>query len=73
MEAGRVIFGISSFRGLRMLPKILKSFYEKYPKVKVDVVEAHSMELEELLIAGPKVHLGSKDSIGNCSRRLFNE
>ena len=52
MEAGRVIFGISSFRGLRMLPKILKSFYEKYPKVKVDVVEAHSMELEELLIAG---------------------
>lgn len=52
MEAGRVIFGISSFRGLRMLPKILKRFYEKYPKVKVDIVEEHSMQLEELLIAG---------------------
>ena len=52
MEAGRVIFGISSFRGIRMLPKILKSFHEKYPKVKVDVVEEHSMELEELLMAG---------------------
>ncbi len=52
MEAGRVIFGISSFRGIRMLPKILKSFYEKYPKVKVDIVEEHSMQLEELLIAG---------------------
>jgi len=52
MEAGRVIFGISSFRGLRMLPKILKSFYEKYPKVKVDIVEEHSMRLEELLIEG---------------------
>lgn len=52
MEAGRVIFGISSFRGLRMLPKILKSFHEKYPKVKVDVVEKHSMQLEELLIEG---------------------
>ncbi len=35
-----------------MLPKILKSFHEKYPKVKVDVVEEHSMELEELLMAG---------------------
>lgn len=52
MNAGRVIFGISSFRGLRMLPKILKSFNEKYPKVKVDIVEEHSMQLEELLIAG---------------------
>lgn len=52
MEAGRVVFGISSFRGLRMLPKILKSFSKKYPKVKVDVVEEHSMELEELLLAG---------------------
>lgn len=52
MNAGRVVFGISSFRGLRMLPKILKSFYAKYPKVKVDVVEEHSMQLEELLIAG---------------------
>ncbi|MDO5389740.1 MAG: LysR family transcriptional regulator [Eubacteriales bacterium] len=52
MEAGRVVFGISSFRGIRMLPKILKSFYEKYPKVKVDVVEEHSMRLEELLIEG---------------------
>lgn len=52
MEAGRVIFGISSFRGIRMLPRILKSFYEKYPKVKVDVVEEHSMRLEELLLEG---------------------
>lgn len=52
MEAGRVIFGISSFRGIRMLPKILKRFYEKYPKVKVDVVEEHSMRLEELLMEG---------------------
>ncbi len=52
MNAGRVVFGISSFRGLRMLPKILKSFYAKFPKVRVDVVEEHSMHLEELLIAG---------------------
>lgn len=52
LTAGKVIFGISSFRGLRMLPKILKSFNEKYPGVKVEVVEAHSMRLEELLQDG---------------------
>lgn len=52
LTAGKVIFGISSFRGLRMLPKILKSFNEKYPKVKVEVIEEHSMHLEELLLDG---------------------
>lgn len=52
MEGGRVTLGISSFRGNRKLPKILSSFYEKYPKVKVDVVEEHSMMLEELLLEG---------------------
>lgn len=52
LTAGKVIFGISSFRGLRMLPKILKSFHEKYPKVKVEVMEEHSMRLEELLLDG---------------------
>lgn len=52
LTAGKVIFGISSFRGLRLLPKILKNFNEKYPKVKVEVVEQHSMRLEELLLDG---------------------
>lgn len=52
LTAGKVIFGISSFRGLRMLPKILKSFRERYPGIKVEVVEEHSMRLEELLLDG---------------------
>lgn len=52
LAAGKVIFGISSFRGLRMLPKILKRFSEKYPRVRVQVVEEHSMRLEELLLEG---------------------
>lgn len=52
MRAGRVIFGISSFRGIHMLPKILKRFYEKYPNIKVEVVEEHSVHLEDLLVKG---------------------
>lgn len=45
LQGGRVILGISSFRGEYMLPKILKKFYEKYPGVRVDIVEANSMAL----------------------------
>ncbi len=52
LEGGRIIFGISSFRGRYMLPGILADFQHKYPKVKVDIVEANSMELEEELTAG---------------------
>lgn len=52
MNGGRVSLGISSFRGQRMLPKILKRFSEKYPYVKVDVVEEYSLKLEGLLLEG---------------------
>lgn len=50
MESGRVIFGISSFRGGRMLPRILSVFNAKYPNIVVEVVEANIMRLEELLM-----------------------
>ncbi len=52
LEGGRIIFGISSFRGRYMLPDILADFQQNYPKVRVDIVEANSMELEEELTAG---------------------
>lgn len=52
LAAGKLVLGISSFRGRRMLPKVLKQFQEIYPNVKVQVVEAHSMRLEELLLDG---------------------
>lgn len=52
LAAGKIIFGISSFRGLGVLHKILKNFYERYPNVKVEVVEENSMRLEELLLEG---------------------
>ena len=52
LKGGRVILGISSFRGEFMLPKILKKFYEKYPQVQVDIIEANSMALEDHLVRG---------------------
>lgn len=52
LKGGRIVFGISSFRGYYMLPGILKEFYERYPKVSVEIIEANSMELEEKLMEG---------------------
>ncbi|MBR1566687.1 MAG: LysR family transcriptional regulator [Oscillospiraceae bacterium] len=52
MKGGHVRFGISSFRGAQTLPKILKQFSAKYPEVHVDVVEEHSLKLEDLLLEG---------------------
>lgn len=52
MKGGHVRFGISSFRGEQTLPKILKAFSAKYPEEHVDVVEEHSLKLEELLLDG---------------------
>lgn len=52
LKAGRIIFGVSSFRGRYMLPKILRRFYEKYPNIRVDIVEANSMALEDKIIDG---------------------
>lgn len=52
MLSGKITFGISSFRGNRTLPKILKTFYEKYPSVKVEVIEKNSIDLEDELLKG---------------------
>ena len=52
MKGGHVRFGISSFRGAQTLPKILMEFSAKYPEVHVDVVEEHSLKLEDLLLEG---------------------
>lgn len=52
LQSGKVILGISSFRGRRKLPTILRKFYERYPNVKVQVVEDNSICLEELLLDG---------------------
>ena len=52
LQGGRIILGISSFRGRYLLPPVLRAFYEKYPKVQVNIIEANSMALEELILNG---------------------
>lgn len=52
LKGGRVILGISTFRGEYMLPRILRKFYQQYPQVRVDIVEANSMALEDHLVRG---------------------
>lgn len=52
LKTGSIIFGVSSFRGRYMLPKILKRFYEKHPHIRVDIVEANSMALESKIADG---------------------
>ena len=52
MKGGRVVLGISSFRAKQILPRILRRFSGRYPDVRVEVVEAHSMKLEDLLLDG---------------------
>jgi len=52
LQKGRIIFGISFFRGSYMLPPLLKRFYDVYPNISVDIVEANNMALEEKILAG---------------------
>lgn len=52
LKAGRVEFGISTFRGGYLLPKVLFDFKRLYPQVQVEITEANSIALEQLLIEG---------------------
>lgn len=52
LEAGRVEFGISTFRGSYLLPPALCRFYLRYPGIQVQIQEANSMALEQFLIEG---------------------
>ena len=52
LKGGRVILGISTFRGTFLLPPVLKAFREEYPAVHVEIVEANSMALENMLRNG---------------------
>lgn len=52
LDVGRVIFGTSTFRGSYLLPNVLSEFSKTYPDIEVEIQEANSMRLEELLVAG---------------------
>ena len=52
LKGGRVILGISTFRGTFLLPPVLEAFSKEYPGVHVEIVEANSMALEGMLKNG---------------------
>ena len=52
LEGGRVIMGISTFRGMFLLPPVLNEFKKKYSGIHVNIVEENSMALEQMLKNG---------------------
>ena len=52
LKGGRVIMGISTFRGTFLLPSVLEEFRRLYPNIHVIIVEANSMALEGMLRNG---------------------
>lgn len=52
LKSGRVIMGVSSFRGSYLLPPVLNAFRLEHPDVKVEIVEQNSMVLEKQLLSG---------------------
>lgn len=52
LQRGRVIVGISSFRGSYLLPPVLNAFHLDYPHIEVEFVEENSLALEQRLLKG---------------------
>lgn len=52
LKGGRVILGVSTFRGTFLLPPVLETFGREYPGIRVIISEANSMALEGMLRAG---------------------
>lgn len=49
---GRVIMGISTFRGSFLLPPVLNAFHMEHPDIQVEIVEENSMALELMIQRG---------------------
>ena len=49
---GEFSLGISTQRGLQLLPRVMPEFMRRYPKVRVNLVESGSDQLERLTLAG---------------------
>lgn len=52
LKGGKVILGISSFRGSFLLPPVLQTFRTLYPGIHVQIVEENSLDLEQMLLTG---------------------
>lgn len=52
LKGGQVEFGISSYRGMYLLPPVLARFKALYPGVHVQITELDSIELEDRILKG---------------------
>ncbi len=52
LRAGKVELGISTFRGMYLLPKVLKEFKKLYPQIQVIIHEADSKILQQKITNG---------------------
>lgn len=50
MKKGRISIGMPSVRAYFMLPHVLPLFHEKYPRIKLTLIEGNSQQLEYLLL-----------------------
>lgn len=50
MQTGTIRLGISTFRGTYILPPTLRKFHQRYPGVSVEITEADSFKLEEMIM-----------------------
>ena len=51
-HSGRLRLGISVSRGIQLLPRVVPKFMEKYPNVKLELVESGSDTLESMIQEG---------------------
>lgn len=52
LKTGTITIGATPHRGMFLFSEFLAEFYMKYPGIKVNMVEALTYELEELLLSG---------------------
>ena len=64
---GRILFGISSFRGAALIPPVLKRFRTAFPAVEVRITELNSSELKKKNSATP-----TRKTLANVSIQFLN-
>lgn len=52
LRKGKLIIGFAPDRGATILPNVIPKFLEKYPGIKVDLVEENAKQLETLTLQG---------------------
>lgn len=52
LNSGKLTIGLPPMAGARFFPSVIKQFYEKYPGITINVVEAGAAKIEQAIIKG---------------------